>query len=317
MSARPAAPRIASMSAWVTTSPSEWPERPLPGSSTPPSTSVSSSEKACASTPMPTLSSLITEQSLHEREIGRGRDLHQTRIALDDAHPPARPLDETGAVARVASTQERVAKRRDREGLRGLDREEPSAVDGLGDPAMGIDPLDGVGKRQPRDNAVPILTEPAQDPGNDLLWQQRPRRVVDERDERVVRDLRQARAHRVCACGSAGHGRVDLARAELLREQNRRLLPLFGDDDDDRIDPLGGLQALEALGQEHAPAETHERFRPVAAEPLTASGRDEDRPGAHFERATSCPFRSSKSSGLSGLSPVVNSWRTFSLITGA
>src|SRR4029453_15540168 len=124
MSARPAAPRTASMSAWVTTSPSEWPARPGPGSSTPPSTSFASSEKACASTPIPTLSSLIGEQSLHECEVGRGRDLHEARIALDHPHAPPGLLDEPGAVARVASAEQSVAQRRDGKGLRRLDGKE-------------------------------------------------------------------------------------------------------------------------------------------------------------------------------------------------
>ena len=40
MSPAPAAPKIASMSAWLRTSPSEWPRGPLPnGTSTPASTS--------------------------------------------------------------------------------------------------------------------------------------------------------------------------------------------------------------------------------------------------------------------------------------
>ena len=114
-----------------------------------------------------------------------------------------------------------------------------------------------------------------------------------------------------------GHRRVHLAGVELLGEQDGRLLPFLRHDDHDRVDPLGGLEALEALGEKHALPEPRERLRPVAAEPLSAAGRDQDRPGAHCGSATSCPLRSSKSSGLSGFFPVVNSCRTLPLITGA
>ena len=108
MSSRPAAPRIASIRACETTSPSECPASPRPESSTPPRTSFASSENACASIPIPTRSSLIGEQSLYEGEVGRGRDLHEARIALDDAHPAAGRLHEPGTVARISTAQQRV-----------------------------------------------------------------------------------------------------------------------------------------------------------------------------------------------------------------
>src|SRR5829696_207103 len=53
MSPRFAAPSRASIRACATTSPSEWPARPSPSSSTPPSTSGVSEENAWASTPIP------------------------------------------------------------------------------------------------------------------------------------------------------------------------------------------------------------------------------------------------------------------------
>ena len=48
----------------------------------------------------------------------------------------------------------------------------------------------------------------------------------------------------------------------------------------ERLDPVGGLQALEALGQERPAAEVGERLGPVAAEALAAARRDEHRPDA-------------------------------------
>src|SRR5579862_6312907 len=55
MSSSPAAPRTASVNACASTSPSEWPARPLGCSiRTPPSTSGTPSSSACASKPVPT-----------------------------------------------------------------------------------------------------------------------------------------------------------------------------------------------------------------------------------------------------------------------
>src|SRR3954463_10740676 len=116
MSSSPAAPRIASIRACETTSPSECPASPRPESSTPPRTSFASSENACASIPIPTRSSLIGEQSLYEGEVWRRRDLHEARVALDDAHPAACRLHEPGTIACIPSAQQRVAERRYRKG---------------------------------------------------------------------------------------------------------------------------------------------------------------------------------------------------------
>src|SRR5205085_217276 len=74
MSPRPAAPSNASMSAWVTTSPSECPARPRgEGIATPPSTSGTPSAKAWASNPIPTRSSDTFERlgQLVERADGQ------------------------------------------------------------------------------------------------------------------------------------------------------------------------------------------------------------------------------------------------------
>src|SRR3954454_1593833 len=100
MSPSPAAPSTASMSAWASTSPSECPASPRGcSSSTPPRTSGMPSSRACASTPMPTRTSAI-EEAFHAREVGGRRHLQQALVAADDLHPPARRLDERGAIRR-------------------------------------------------------------------------------------------------------------------------------------------------------------------------------------------------------------------------
>ena len=110
----------------------------------------------------------------------------------------------------------------------------------------------------------------------------------------VVGNLREARAHGVGPRRAARDGRVDLAGAEFLREQDRRLLPLLRDDDDDRVDPLRGLEPLEALGEKNAPARggrTPSAGRRRAARhgprrpgrPTCSLGGDEELPVALFE----------------------------------
>src|SRR3954447_23174697 len=91
MSSRPAAPRIASVSACASTSPSEWPASPRGWSIwTPPSTSATPSSSACASTPRPMRRS-DTERlrKLIERsdpEIRLGRVVEVAPGAAPDVH---------------------------------------------------------------------------------------------------------------------------------------------------------------------------------------------------------------------------------------
>src|SRR4051812_27946061 len=88
MSPSPAAPRIASMSAWVSTSPSECPARPRGCSNpTPASTSGTPSTSACASNPVP------TRYSGTERvgELVEGPDRDRARRRLVQVTPGAAP----------------------------------------------------------------------------------------------------------------------------------------------------------------------------------------------------------------------------------
>src|SRR5204862_1485241 len=77
---------------------------------------------------------------------------------------------------------------------------------------------------------------------------------------------------------AAGHYRADLAGAELFGEQDRGLLPFGRRRDDDRIDPTGALEPLQALGEQRPSAEAGERLRPVSAEPLAPTRGSENGP---------------------------------------
>src|SRR5689334_308700 len=107
---------------------------------TPPRTSGTPSAKACASTPVPTRSSLTAARPAAQsqprrdpRQILGRRHLEELRVAFDDLHPSARRLDEGGAVGRLAAAPDGPAKKPSREALRRLHRVDGVAPDGLRD----------------------------------------------------------------------------------------------------------------------------------------------------------------------------------------
>ena len=60
--------------------------------------------------------------------------------------------------------------------------------------------------------------------------------------------------------------------AELLGEEDRGLLPVGRSRDDDRVDELTAIQAVEAFGQERAAAQCGERLRTIDSEPRAGTG---------------------------------------------
>ena len=48
--------------------------------------------------------------------------------------------------------------------------------------------------------------------------------------------------------------------------------------DDDRVDELAAIEAVEALGQQRPSAESGERLRTIDAEPLAGAGGRDQRP---------------------------------------
>ena len=110
--------------------------------------------------------------------------------------------------------------------------------------------LDGVGDGERRDDAVPALRERGEHAADDLVVDERPGGVVDEHRDGLVRDLRQREAHRLGARRAARDDGAHLAGADLLGEQDRRLLPAGRSRDHDRVDPVGLVEPLHARGQE-------------------------------------------------------------------
>jgi hypothetical protein len=104
---------------------------------------------------------------------------------------------------------------------------------------------------------------------------------VDEHDGGVVWNLRERRAHGGGARLAARNGGDDLPAAELFGEEDHRLLPVRRGGDDDRVDPLRGFQALEALRQQRPVVELRERLRPVQPKPIAAARRDDHGPHRH------------------------------------
>src|SRR6185437_14544137 len=109
----------------------------------------------------------------------------------------------------------------------------------------------------------------------------RPRRVVDEDRGRVAGHLGDSGPHRVGARRAAGHAGGHLRRAQLLGEQDRRLLPAGRRHQHDRVDPLRSVEAAQRLGEQRKLAEPGKRLRLVVAEPLSPPGGDENGPRAH------------------------------------
>src|SRR5699024_2061825 len=104
--------------------------------------------------------------------------------------------------------------------------------------------------------------------------------VVDEDHRGLVGHVVDARAHRVGARLAAGDAGAHLRRADLLGEQDRRLLPLRRRDDDDRVDPRTFVEPPQRLRQQGQVAEPHEGLRPILPKPLPSPGGDEDGPDA-------------------------------------
>jgi hypothetical protein len=99
---------------------------------------------------------------------------------------------------------------------------------------------------------------------------------VDDDDSRLVRDLAEREPHRLAPRRAPGHAGVHLSAPELLGEQDRRFLPVRWSRDHDRLDPVGCLEPLQALGQQRPVAEANERLWAVGAEPFPTTGRSED-----------------------------------------
>ena len=104
---------------------------------------------------------------------------------------------------------------------------------------------------------------------------------MHEHDRCLLWHLGQGRAYRFATALSAGDRPRDLAGSDFLGDEDARLLPLGRRGDDDPVDPLGGLEPLEALRDQRAVVERSERLGTVQPETVTASRCGEDRPDGH------------------------------------
>ena len=190
-------------------------------------------------------------------------------------------LDDRGAVAHPGDiAAEGLAQHRRDEALRRLRGDEVLALERLRD-LLASNPLHGVDDRQDRHGSVPTVANPRHHPLDHLAGQERPRGVVDENEERVLRHLAEPGGDGLRPRRAARHGRAHLGAGELLRYQDRRLLPARRRHDHDRVDPVGLVQALQAFGQQHLVAQASERLRAALPEPLAAAGRSENGPNRH------------------------------------
>ena len=218
MSPSPAAPSSASMTAWVRTSASEWPSRPL----------------------------VVLEPNAaqHERAAGgelvavvadAGRDAHRRRPARRAAAPracrssgvvilrlrgdgsstrtvPALPLDEPGVVGRLRAAalvgRQRPLERRPAEHLRGLHRPQPVALERCAatvTPSAATCLIVSVTGAAAITASAPVPASSASARAEQLRRGQRPRRVVDDHRVAVGWAAASPRATDCRADGAAGH----------------------------------------------------------------------------------------------------------------
>jgi len=110
------------------------------------------------------------------------------------------------------------------------------------------------------------------------LIEQRSRGIVNEHHERLFGHLGESCSDRFGSGGASGDTGDDLRRRELFGEQDRRLLPAGRRGDDDRVDELAAIEAVEALGKERTATESGERLRTIDTEPPAGAGGRDQRP---------------------------------------
>ena len=138
--------------------------------------------------------------------------------------------------------------------------------------------LQRVGDRSNGNRAVESLAERSEQALDHGMIEQRSRGVVNEHHERLLGHLGESCRDRLGSRGASGDAGDDLRRRELLGEQDRRLLPARRRGDDDRVDELAAIEAVEALGKQRPSAESGERLRTIDTEPLAGAGGGDQRP---------------------------------------
>src|SRR5215218_6099483 len=280
MSSSPAAPSRASVTAWASTSASDWPRSPFSNEiSTPPRTSLrraSASAKAWASTPRPTRKFSRVPRGVRRgrprappvwplRGRGlRGGQLDVRLLPRDHGDAPAGVLDEGGVVGRGAQTFFRggvyPAQQFEPEGLWGLDGAELRAVEGRRDRAV-LGDLYGVGDGDRGDYAVHVLARRRDDSSDQVRGNEAAGAVVDQ-DNRSRVFLTEAKT----AAGREGAGLAGIGTAGEL--------PYAGAVDQvfdavtiadgvDLADCRAVFEGLQGVIEGRSPPEVYELLRPA------------------------------------------------------
>jgi len=152
----------------------------------------------------------ILKQRRRDREIGRSGDLERPMIAVDDAHLPPRPLDESGIISGGDSAGVGMLEHLTQEPLRRLYAAQRLAIGSRQHATVGVDHLDGVGHREAGNDCCITCAHGADHPGKKLRRRQSPGDVVNQVDAVVVSvDYRMAPEHRA---PKAVHDCVDAVR---------------------------------------------------------------------------------------------------------
>jgi len=130
-------------------------------------------------------------------------------IAGDDAHVPAGLLNEPGIVGGGGDDRTGVCvgvlEHLTTESLRGLYAAQRLTLRSRKHPAMGVDHLDGVGHREPRNNGWMAGTHGADNPLEQVRRRQTPGDVMDQDDAVVVAQRRKSCLNRSRPVHPSGH----------------------------------------------------------------------------------------------------------------
>ncbi len=216
------------------------------------------------------------EEQFGEAHVqGRGH-LEVLLLTAHQEHPAAGSLDQPGVVGGLCENLfgnvERPFERPAAEHLRRLHGPEAAAVEGLRDEALAVGVLDGIGHGQGGDRRIGarLAFERGEHPLHERATEKRAGGIVDEDHLRGVSPAGRGECppNGIRAHGASGDG-GDAGRPVDPGRQREH----------ESVNAVSRTQHVEAPLDERAPSQLDECLRPVCAEPLTASGGNDQGDG--------------------------------------
>ena len=188
-------------------------------------------------------------------------------------------FDERRAVCRRRPIAcQRVNEHTPRKSLWRLGCCELTARQCLGDATLRIKALDGIDDRRDRDCAVCAVAQRLNHAIDHDRRLERARGVVNQYKRCGFWHTLESRCDRVGTRRTTRHRGRSLDGAEIIGKQRRLLFPALWHNDNDAVDQVVLFECCKRSRKNCAITEAHERLGSIGAEPLTRSGRDDDRP---------------------------------------